>query len=88
LKVTAETIDYDPAFLEQERLALGENAYKREYWGIPLGAQASPFTWDLYERATNRHEPLMRPGAAVVPEAEPAARAVPNPFRALRPFGG
>ena len=27
-------------------------AYKREYLGIPAGGQVSPFTWELYERAT------------------------------------
>ena len=28
------------------------HAAQREYLGIPTGAQASPFTWDLYECAT------------------------------------
>ena len=32
LKATADTIHYDPVFLERERLALGEDSYKREYW--------------------------------------------------------
>ena len=52
LKATADIVPFDPKFLEQERLAMGEEAFKREYLGIPLGGQASPFTWELYERAT------------------------------------
>jgi len=52
LKATADTVHYDPEFLEKERRALGEDGFKREYLGIPLGGQASPFTWELYERAT------------------------------------
>jgi hypothetical protein len=54
LKATADTepCPFPAAFLEQERLALGEEAFKREYLGIPTGAQASPFTWELYEWAT------------------------------------
>lgn len=43
---------YDPAFLERERKALGDDAYKREYLGIPAGGQVSPFGWELYERAS------------------------------------
>jgi len=31
---------------------MGEEAFKREYLGIPLCGQASPFTRELYERAT------------------------------------
>ena len=52
LKATADIVPFDPKFLEQERLAMGEEAFKREYLGIPMGGQASPFTWELYERAT------------------------------------
>ena len=44
-----------------ERL-LGEHGFKREYLGIPGGAEASPFSWDLYERATQIHAPLVPPG--------------------------
>jgi hypothetical protein len=88
LKATADTIHYDPAFLERERLALGEDSYKREYLGIPLGAQASPFTWDLYDRATQAPRPLARPGPAFGPGAEPPSRSVQNPFQNLKPFGG
>jgi hypothetical protein len=51
------TVDADPslysqAHLDQERRALGEERYKREFLGIPTGGQVSPFTWELYERAT------------------------------------
>ena len=67
LKATADTVHYDPKFLEQERRSLGEDAFKREYFGIPLGAQASPFTWELYERATQVHVPLVPPGPAFGP---------------------
>src|SRR6185436_2502008 len=84
LKATADTIHYDPAFLERERLALGEDSYKREYLGIPLGAQASPFTWDLYDRATQAPRPLARPGPAFGPGAEPPSRSVQNPFQNLK----
>src|SRR5262249_36633879 len=67
LKATADTIHYDPDFLEQERRALGEEGFKREYLGIPVGGQASPFTWDLYERATQPRNPLVPPGPAFGP---------------------
>ncbi len=42
----------------------GEEYYKREYLGIPGGRHASPFAWELYERSTNIHVPLVRPGQA------------------------
>jgi Terminase large subunit, T4likevirus-type, N-terminal len=44
LKATADTTPFPAEFLEQERRALGEDVFKREYLGIPLGGQASPFT--------------------------------------------
>ena len=55
------TVDVDrdalfPEFLDQERRALGEDRFKREYLGIPAGGHVSPFTWDLYDRAT---QPLL-----------------------------
>src|SRR5262245_35317515 len=81
LKATADTVAYDPDFLEQERRALGEDGFKREYLGIPLGAQASPFTWELYERATRGHVPLVAPGPAFAPSAEVPGAPIANPFR-------
>ena len=53
---------FAPAYLEQERRALGEHSFNREYLGIPIGATASPFGWDLYERATQIRVPLVPPG--------------------------
>jgi hypothetical protein len=38
--------------LEKAKRQLGENDFKREYLGIPAGTHVSPFTLDLYERAT------------------------------------
>ena len=69
LKATADT---DPTlfpaeFLEGERRALGEHNFNREYLGIPGGGQASPFIWDLYDRATQIHVPLVSPGRAFGP---------------------
>ena len=51
------TVDVDPTlysqeYLDQERRALGEDRYKREFLGIPAGGQVSPFTWEQFERAT------------------------------------
>jgi hypothetical protein len=57
LKATADVVPFDREFLEKERRALGEEAFKREYLGIPAGAQASPFTLELYDRATEVHMP-------------------------------
>src|SRR5436190_8971216 len=90
LKATADTADtlFDKEFLEKERRALGEHEFKREYLGIPLGGQASPFTWELYERATQVHVPLVPPGPAFGPPAQERAVPVPNPFHGLRPIGG
>jgi hypothetical protein len=89
LKATADTVEYDPAFLEQERRALGEDGFKREYLGIPLGGQASPFTWDLYERATQARPPLVVPGPAFGPVIEPPGVPVANPFaQSGRAMGG
>ena len=83
------TVDTDPTLLppkhlEEERRALGEDAYKREYLGIPLGAHASPFTWELYECATQIHAPLVPPGPAFGPPPEQPAVPVRNPFRQLK----
>ena len=51
------TVDVDPTlysqdYLDQERRALGEDRYKREFLGIPAGGPVSPFTWELFDRAT------------------------------------
>ena len=51
-------LNFNPEFLEQERLALGEAAYKREYLGVPTGAGTSPFTWALFEKITRSHTRL------------------------------
>ncbi len=60
LKATADEIDlFPPAYLESERRNLGEAGFKREYLGIPAADQASPFSWELYERATQVHTPLV-----------------------------
>ena len=67
LNATADTTLFSAEFLEQERRALGEDVFKREYLGIPLGGQASPFSWELYERATQVHVPLVPPGPAFGP---------------------
>jgi hypothetical protein len=88
LKATAD-IDATPfaeGFLERERRALGEDDFKREYLGIPAGSHASPFTWELYERATQTQQPLVPPGPAFTPaEAPPAPLA--NPFRNQKTAG-
>jgi hypothetical protein len=88
LKATADTTSsFSAEFLEQERKALGDEAYKREYLGIPTGAHTSPFTWDLYERATSIFEPLVPPGLAFRPPAEARAVPIENPFQQLKPNG-
>lgn len=87
LKATADQPALFPAkFLEEERAALGENRFKREYLGIPAGGEASPFTWDYYERATQIHAPLVPAGPAFGPPPEKAVRQ-PNPFRQLAQGG-
>jgi hypothetical protein len=84
LRATAEIPGViNEEFLERERSALTEHAFKREYLGIPLGAETSPFGWELYERATYVHVPIVPLGRDAGPP--PAAPAVPlaNPFRNL-----
>jgi hypothetical protein len=83
LKATADTVHYDPKFLEQERSSLGEDVFKREYFGVPLGAQASPFTWELYERATQVHVPLVPPGPAFGPPVQERGMPIANPFKSI-----
>jgi hypothetical protein len=87
LKATADTMDYDPVFLAQERAALGESKFQREYLGIPAGTHVSPFGWDLYERMTHTFNPLLPPGSAFMP-AETPPTPLPNPFRSLHVYGG
>ena len=90
LKATVDTDStlFTPELLEQERRGLGEDAFKREYLGIPVGAGASPFTWDLYERATRFHVPKVPPGRAFAPPPAPPAVPLKNPFKDLQTSGG
>ena len=68
LKATADTVSFfSEEFLAQQKRLLGEHGFKREYLGIPGGAEASPFSWDLYERSTRIHAPLVPPGPAFGP---------------------
>ena len=89
LKATADSDPtlFAPGFLEQERRALGDDGFKREYLGIPVGAGASPFTWDLYERAIQIRVPLVPPGPAFGPPPEKPAVPIANPFRDLKSGG-
>jgi hypothetical protein len=88
LKATADEpgAPYDPAFLEQERRARGEDEFKREYLGIPGGGHTSPFTWELYEAATSVHTPKVAAGTLWVPV--PPLGSVQHPFQQLRYPGG
>ena len=88
LQATAETAPFSPAFLESERRALGEHAFLREYYGVPIGAHASPFSWELFERATQTRPPLAPPGPAFEPRLEERGRPVANPFQTLKRAGG
>jgi hypothetical protein len=83
LKATADTVHYDAKFLEQERSFLGEGVFQREYFGVPSGAQASPFTWELYERATQVHVPLVPPGPAFGPPVQERGVPIANPFKSI-----
>jgi hypothetical protein len=87
LRATAEIPGlYTEEYLAQERRELGEEAFNREYLGSPGGSHTSLFTWDLYERATRIHVPLVPPGAAFAPPPQPSEPR-DNPFRALRISG-
>src|SRR5262245_13121595 len=84
LKETADEIEtFSPEFLDQERRALGDDGFKREYLGIPSGGHVSPFTWELYERATQVHAPLVAPGPAFAPPVPEPAVPTANPFKSL-----
>jgi hypothetical protein len=88
LQATSD-IDATPfadGFLEQERQALGEDDFKREYLGIPAGSHTSPFTWEMYEQATHVHVPKVAPGRGFMPTEEPPV-PIANPFRNLRTAG-
>jgi terminase large subunit-like protein len=88
LKATADVPGmFAPAYLEQERRQLGEHNFNREYLGIPIGAAASPFGWDLYERATQIHVPLVPSGRAFGPTPEAPAVPIANPFQRLQNSG-
>jgi Terminase large subunit, T4likevirus-type, N-terminal len=88
LRATAEIPGLLPAeFLEQERRTMGEQIFNREYLGIPGGAEASPFSWDLYERATKIRLPLVPPGPAFGPPPEEPAVPIANPFQRLQNSG-
>jgi hypothetical protein len=90
LKATVDTDStlFPAELLDRERRAMGEHDFQREFLGIPGGAQASPFTWDLYERVTRIHTPKALPGPAFVPPSEPSARPLKNPFEDPRALGG
>ena len=88
LKATADIPGlFVPEFLEQERRALGEHDFNREYLGIPMGAHASLFNWDMYERATRVHMPLVPPGPGFRPPAEESGVPMANPFQGLKASG-
>jgi hypothetical protein len=88
LKATADmdATLFAEGFLEEERLAGGEDYFNREYLGIPAGGHTSPFTWDLYERATQIHVPLVPAGPAFMPVEEKPV-PVANPFKSLKSVG-
>jgi hypothetical protein len=90
LKATADTDAtlFASGFLAEERSELGEHVFNREYLGIPGGGQASPFTWDLYERATQIFVPLVPPGPAFAPPPPEQAVPIKNPFKGLKANGG
>ncbi len=70
LKATAEDVDFfSEQFLQEQLRLLGEHSFRREYFGIPLGAEASPFQWELYDRATRIQAPMVAPGRAFGPSA-------------------
>jgi Terminase large subunit, T4likevirus-type, N-terminal len=50
--VDVEATLITPDALERARRQLNEDDFNREYLGIPAGSQVSPFTYKLYERAT------------------------------------
>jgi Terminase large subunit, T4likevirus-type, N-terminal len=88
LKATADVVPFSTEFLAQERRALGEHVFNREYLGVPGGAHASLFTWDLYEQAAQGHVPVVPPGPAFAPLNQERGVPVANPFQSHRIRGG
>jgi hypothetical protein len=85
IQATADQIGlYSAAYLDQQRMTLGETAFNKEYLGIPGGASVSPFDWGLYQRAAQVHIPLSSAGSIVpIPPAETILH--PHPlFRPMR----
>jgi hypothetical protein len=83
LKALGDSDDapFTKEFLEDQRRILGDQDFKQEYLGIPGGGQDSPFTWELFEIATQIHNPIA--GPAFEPLLPPAAVPVANPFQKL-----
>jgi hypothetical protein len=83
LKATADMpgMPFTQQFLDEQRQHLGEADFNQEYLGIPGGGNASPFTWDHYERATGVYAPLVPPGSAfpLVPD-DPAHWPIKYPL--------
>jgi hypothetical protein len=89
LKATAESVSFfSEQYLEQQRRLLGEHDFNREYLGIPMGAHTSLFNWDMFDRATRIHTPLVPPGSAFRPPPEEPAVPIANPFQRLKAAGG
>jgi hypothetical protein len=86
LKATAEDVDFfSEQFLQQQLHLLGEHSFRREYFGIPLGAEASPFKWELYDRATRIQVPMAAAGRAFGPSLHDVATG-PASGRASSPM--
>jgi len=84
LKATADVCGlYTEEQLAQERRALGEIRFNREFLGIPGGGGVSPFDWDLYQRATQVRAPQMPGGPAFQPPQQAVAQGQ-NPFQSFR----
>jgi Terminase large subunit, T4likevirus-type, N-terminal len=87
LQVTVDCPDcpLSPQHLAQEKAALSEDDYKREYLGIPAGTHTSPFTWELYAQASRIFSPQVAPGPAFGPQLEAPGVPIANPFRKFAP---
>jgi hypothetical protein len=55
--------------------------------GLPMGGHASPFTWELHERATQVRAPLVRPGPAFDLPVQDNGVPVENPLLGLKRMG-